>query len=108
MKIGIILQSNKPEHIWNTFRFGITALRTNHQVKVFLMSEGAELDTVSDTDDFDISNKIAEYKELKGEIYACGTCLKIRQREESKVCPVSTMADLLKLVEESDKVLVFG
>ncbi|KKU52412.1 MAG: DsrE family protein [Parcubacteria group bacterium GW2011_GWA2_47_10] len=72
------------------------------------MSEGAELDTVSDTDDFDISNKIAEYKELKGEIYACGTCLKIRQREESKVCPVSTMADLLKLVEESDKVLVFG
>ncbi|OGZ99562.1 MAG: hypothetical protein A3H69_02785 [Candidatus Sungbacteria bacterium RIFCSPLOWO2_02_FULL_47_9] len=106
--MGIILQSNKPEHIWNTFRFGITALRTNHQVKVFLMSEGAELDTVSDTDDFDISNKIAEYKELKGEIYACGTCLKIRQREESKVCPVSTMADLLKLVEESDKVLVFG
>ena len=108
MKIGIILQSNKPEHIWNTFRFGITALRTNHQVKVFLMSEGAELDTVSDTDDFDISNKVVEYKELKGEIYACGTCLKIRQREESKVCPVSTMADLLKLVEESDKVLVFG
>ena len=108
MKIGIILQSNKPEHIWNTFRFGITALRTNHQVKVFLMSEGAELDTVSDTDDFDISNKVVEYKELKGEIYACGTCLKISQREESKVCPVSTMADLLKLVEESDKVLVFG
>ena len=108
MKIGIILQSNKPEHIWNTFRFGITALKTNHQVKVFLMSEGAELDTVSDTDDFDISNKVAEYKELKGEIYACGTCLKIRQKEESKVCPVSTMTDLLKLVEESDKVLVFG
>ncbi|PIT90624.1 MAG: DsrE family protein, partial [Candidatus Komeilibacteria bacterium CG10_big_fil_rev_8_21_14_0_10_41_13] len=21
MKIGIILQSNNPEHIWNTFRF---------------------------------------------------------------------------------------
>ncbi len=108
MKIGIILQSNKPEHIWNTFRFGITALKTNHQVKVFLMSEGTELDTVSDTDDFDISDKVAEYKRLKGEIFACGTCLKIRQKEEGKVCPVSTMTDLLKLVEESDKVLVFG
>ena len=26
MKLGIILQSNKPEHAWNTFRLGITAL----------------------------------------------------------------------------------
>jgi len=108
MKIGIILQSNKPEHIWNSFRFGITALKANHQVITFLMNEGAELETVSDTDDFDISNKIAEYKSLKGEIYACATCLKIRQKNETKVCPVSTMADLLKIVESSDKVLVFG
>jgi len=108
MKIGIVLQSNKPEHIWGTFRFGITALKANHQVKVFLMNEGSELETVSDTDDFDISNKVAEYKKLKGEIYVCGTCLKIRQREESKVCPISTMTDLLKMVEESERVLVFG
>jgi len=108
MKIGIILQSNKPEHIWNTFRFGITALKTNHQVKVFLINEGVELDAVSDTNDFDISNKITEYKNLKGKIYACGTCLKIRQKEENEACPVSTMTDLLKMVEESDKVLVFG
>ncbi|MEK7508866.1 MAG: DsrE family protein [Patescibacteria group bacterium] len=108
MKIGIILQSNKPERVWNTFRFGITSLKANHQVKVFLMNEGSELDTVPDSDNFDISHKVAEYKNLKGELYACGTCLKIRQKEETKICPVSTMTDLLKMVEESDKVLVFG
>ena len=28
MKLGIILQSNKPEQAWNTFRLGITALIT--------------------------------------------------------------------------------
>ena len=39
MKIGIILQSNNPEHIWNTFRFGITSLKANHGVTIFLMSE---------------------------------------------------------------------
>ena len=72
------------------------------------MNEGSELDTVSNTENFDISNKVAEYKNLKGEIYACGTCLKIRHKEESKVCPVSTMADLLTMVEESERVLVFG
>ena len=108
MKIGIILQSNKPEHIWNTFRFGITSLKANHGVTTVLMNEGVELDTIADTKDFDISKKVAEYKELRGVLYACGTCLELRDKKETGVCPVSTMADLLKMVEESDKVLVFG
>ena len=108
MKLGIILQSNKPEHTWNTFRLGITALKADHRVEIFLMSEGSELNTIPDTKDFDISAKVAEFKELKGEIYACGTCLELRGKKESNVCPVSTMSDLLKMVEQSDKVLVFG
>jgi len=108
MKLGIVLQSNKPEHAWNTFRLGITALKANHQVEIFLMNEGSELETIPDSEDFDISVKVAEFKKLKGMIYACGTCLKVRGREEGGVCPVSTMSDLLKMVENSDKVLVFG
>ena len=108
MKIGIILQSNKAEHVWNTFRFGITSLEAKHKVAVFLMNEGSELDAIPDSKNFDISKKMAKYKELGGEIYACGTCLKLRGKTGSNICPVSTMADLLKMVEESDKVLVFG
>ena len=108
MKLGIILQSNKQEHVWNTFRLGITSLKASHQVEIFLMSEGSELDTIPDTKDFDILVKVLEFKKLKGEIYACGSCLKIRGKKESNVCPVSTMSDLLKMVENSDKVLVFG
>ena len=108
MKFGIILQSNKPEHAWNTFRLGIVALKASHQVEIFLMNEGSELDEIPDNKDFDISAKVAEFKELKGEIYACGSCLKVRSREESKICPISTMSDLLKMIENSDKVLVFG
>ena len=108
MKLGIILQSNNPEHVWNTFRLGITALKANHQVEIFLMSEGSELDTIPDTKDFDISAKVSEFKEMKGKMYACGSCLKVRGKDESNVCPVSTMSDLLKMVEDSDKVLVFG
>lgn len=108
MKIGIILQSNKPEHIWNTFRFGITSLKANHQVTIFLMNEGSELDTIPNTKDFDISKKVSEYKALKGNLYACGTCLELRGKKGTGICPVSTMTDLLKMVEESDKLLVFG
>ncbi len=108
MKLGIILQSNNAEHVWNTFRLGITSLKAGHTVEVFLMSEGSELDTIPDTKDFDIAAKVSEFKELKGSIYACGSCLKIRGKGEGKVCPVSTMSDLLDMVERSDKVLVFG
>ena len=108
MKLGIILQSNKPEHAWNTFRLGITALKTGHQVEIFLMNEGSELDTIPDSQDFDISASVTGFKKLKGKIYACGTCLKKRGKKESKVCPISTISDLLKMVESSDKVLVFG
>jgi len=108
MKLGIILQSNKSEHVWNTLRLGITALKASHKVEIFLMSEGSELDAIPDSKDFDISVKVAEFKKLKGEIYACGTCLELRGKGESVVCAVSTMSDLLKMVESSDKVLVFG
>ena len=108
MKLGIILQSNKQEHVWNTFRLGITALKAGHESEIFLMSEGSELESIPDSKDYDISAKVAEFKELKGKIYACGTCLKVRGKEGTNVCPVSTMSDLLKMVENSDKVLVFG
>lgn len=107
MKLGIILQSNNPEHVWNAFRLGITALKAEHSAAFFLMSEGSELETIPDSEHFGISAKVTEFKELGGEIFACGTCLKIRKKEESGICPVSTMSDLLKMVEESDKVLVF-
>ena len=108
MKLGIILQSNKPEHAWNTFRLGITALKAGHQVETFLMNEGVELDEIPDSEHFDISKKVDEYKNLKGTILVCGTCLKIRSKKKAAVCPISTMSDLLKMVESSDKVLVFG
>lgn len=108
MKLGIILQSNKPEYIWNTLRLGITALKAGHSVKISLMNEGVEIEDVADTEQFDISKKIQEFKDFKGILFACETCLKIRSKSKSKVCPITTMKDLVAMIEESDKVLVFG
>ena len=108
MKLGIILQSDKPEHVWNAFRLGITALKASHQVEIFLMNEGSALDTIPDSEHFDISKKITEYKELNGTMLVCGTCLEIRGKKKDAICPISTMSDLLKMVESSDKVLVVG
>ena len=108
MKLGIILQSNNPEHIWNTMRLAITSLKAKHFVTIFLMNEGVEIDAIDDTKDFDISKKLEIYRQLDGKIFACSTCLKVRNKAGVASCPTSSMDELLKMIEESNKVLVFS
>ncbi|HIL03643.1 MAG TPA: DsrE family protein [Candidatus Thioglobus autotrophicus] len=47
------------------------------------------------------------FVDANGEMFACGTCLKIRKSESSDMCPMSTLEDLHLIIEESDKVLTF-
>ncbi len=107
MKIGIIINTNEPETVWNAFRFGVTSLLMEHEVKVFLLGKGVESENIKD-EKFKVQEQIELFVENKGQIFACGTCLKLRQMKGSDVCPISTMHDMLHIVEESDKVLVFG
>lgn len=108
MKLGIVLESNNPEHVWNTFRLGITALKSSHSVSIFLLNEGSELESIPDTESFDVSQRVIAFRTRGGKILACGTCLEHRGKKGTEVCPISTMGDLLMLIEESDKVLVFS
>ncbi len=107
MKIGIVIGTNEPEIVWNAFRFGNISLKANHEAKAFLINKGVEVEEIKD-EKYNIKEQVDLFIENKGQILACGTCLKARQKEGSNVCPISTMKDLLKLVEESDKVLTFG
>ena len=107
MKIGIILNTNDAETCWNGLRFGNEAISKNHTVKVFLLGKGVELEEIK-SKQFNVKEQLDFFVKSKGEILACGTCLKSRHKKESKVCSISTMNDLLELVEESDKVLTFG
>ena len=60
IQLGIMAQSNKPEHLWNTFRLGIAALKEGHSVQINLMNEGVEAEDIPDTEQFDISEKILD------------------------------------------------
>ena len=107
MKIGIVIGTNEAEVVWNAFRFGNTSLKANHEVKVFLINKGVEIEDIQD-EKYDTKEQADLFIKNKGQILACGTCLKSREKKGSNICPVSTMKDLLELVEESDKVLTFG
>ncbi len=107
MKFGIVISTNEPEVVWNAFRFGNMSLKANHEVKVFLINKGVEIEDIKD-EKYNAKEQIDSFIENKGQILACGTCLKARAKGGSNVCPISTMKDLLKLVEESDRILTFG
>lgn len=105
MKIGIIISNVDPELVWNALRFANTSLLDKHTVEIFLLGQGVEIESIR-SEKFNIQEQLDKYNELKGRLYACGTCIKSRQMKFD-ICPISTMRDMLRIVTESDKLLTF-
>ena len=99
MKLGIILNTDDPETVWN-------ALRLGNETSMFLLSSGVETENIKDKT-FDITGVLKEFQNGGGNLLACGTCLEVRH-QEAGVCPSSTMAELVEMISDSDKVVTFG
>lgn len=106
MKIGIIISQNDPETVWNAFRLGNFSLDKRHNVKIFLIGKGVEYEEINDKN-FNIKELVKNFLKDGGRIFACGTCLKSRHKEGTAICPLSTMQDLMNIVEESDRIVSF-
>lgn len=106
MKFGIILETKEVEKAWNAFRFGTTACKEGHEVRLFLMGEAVECEGLHH-EKYDVAEQLAKFVAAGGELLACGTCLKSRNLAGSDVCPISTMVDCVKLVEWADKTVTF-
>ncbi len=106
MRIGVVIYSNDAETVWNAFRFCNFALNKGDRVDVFLMGKGVECENIG-TEKFNVKEQMEKFVERGGKIYACGTCLKLRNSEGSEICPLSTMEDLYRIVKECEKILTF-
>lgn len=106
MKMGIIIETNEPEKAWNGVRFGNAALKKGHEVKIFLMSAGVEIESITH-EKYNAKKQIDEFTAKGGVVFACGTCIKSRGQNESDVCPISTMDDCLEVVEWSEHLVTF-
>jgi len=104
MKLGIVIYSTDTESVWNAFRLGCFALQKGDTVKVFLLANGVECETL-DNEKFKVTEQMQSFVDGGGCILACGTCLKIRNSNGSELCPLSTMQDLYDLISDSDKVV---
>jgi sulfur relay (sulfurtransferase) complex TusBCD TusD component (DsrE family) len=106
MKIGIILETKEFEKAWNAFRFAVTSKKNGHEVKVFLMGEAVECEGLIH-EKYNVAEQLKKFVQEGGEILACGTCLKSRNKEGSETCPISTMIDCVKMIEWADKTITF-
>ncbi|MBI5150276.1 MAG: DsrE family protein [Candidatus Omnitrophica bacterium] len=106
MKTGVIISTNDAETCWNALRYANFALGQKDAVKIFLVGKGVEYQQVS-AEKFNTVEQARKFLAAGGKIYACGTCIKLRNQESSEACPVSTMKDLHDIVKESDRVVTF-
>lgn len=106
MKLGIVVNSKDPETAWNALRLGKEALRARNEVSIFLLGSGVEIVNINNKT-FDIPGALAGFLGGGGKMLACGTCLKLRHQEDG-ICPVSTMAQLVAMIADSDKVVSLG
>jgi len=106
MKLGIIITRTDPETVFNALRLAIFSRKQGDEVKVFLSGKGVEIDLISD-DKFDVQGQARQFLDNGGIFLACGTCLKIRDKANTEMCPVSTLKDQYEMIRDSDKTVVF-
>ena len=100
-----MISTKDAETAWNAFRLGNFCLTEDDDVKVFLIGQGVECQS-SDIEPFNVVKQAESFVDSGGKIFACGTCMKIRQ-QETKTCPISSMRDLYILIRESDRIITF-
>ena len=106
MRLGIILNNNNHETAWNALRLGNQSLSSKHEVNLFLLGSGVEVENIK-SEAFDITSALEKFLSSGGNILACGTCLKVRS-QATGICPISTMSQLVEMISNSDKVVTLG
>lgn len=73
---------------------------------MFLLESGVEIENVRD-EQFNVAEGLKKFMDNGGNLVAFGTCLESRHQEVG-VCPISTMSQVVEMIDESDKVATFG
>ncbi len=106
MKFGILIETNEAEKAWNGVRFANASIKAGHEVRIFLMSAGVEIESITH-ETFNVQEQLNAFHDLGGTVGCCGTCKRGREIPSTEICPISSMADLIAMVEWADRTLTF-
>jgi len=73
---------------------------------VFLLGSGVEIDSIQD-EKFNVCVLLERFARTKTDLLGCGTCMQIRRREAGTIVK-SSLTDLVRMIEDSDKIITFG
>jgi hypothetical protein len=104
--VGIVVYSNNVETVWNALRLANYSISEGDTVCAFLLGKGVDVEKMVEAND-DIKTQVDKLLDNGGEMLGCGTCLKIQNTDDPKVCKFSTMGDLYELVRKNKVVLTF-
>ena len=104
MKLGMIVTQTDPETVFNALRLALYGLENDDEVSIFLSGKGVEIDRIRDSK-FDVREQAQKVLDAGGLFFACGTCLKLRDSEESDICLLSTLKDQYEIVRDSDRLV---
>lgn len=107
MRLGMIVQIDDADRVWNGIRLANTALNAGHSVDVFLLGDGVAAPDV-EHEKINPRGIIRKYLNEGGTLLACGTCLDSRGIEPNELRPRGTMEDCLRIVEQADEILTIG
>ena len=91
--------------MFNALRLALCSLQQGDKGRLFPSGKGVEIDRNVDPK-FDVKGQAQKVLDAGGQIFACGSCLKIRDSKGSEICPLSTLKDEYEIVRDSDKVLM--
>jgi len=116
MKLLVVL-SHPPydgtDVIWNAIRLIDTAIVEGHNVRVFVMNDAVDIvrvDSRPEGAEFDLTQMFKESIKRGAEVKICTTCVNrcgIKKGEVIKETKLTGMSDLVKWIEDSDKVVTF-
>ncbi|ACA58731.1 DsrE family protein [Candidatus Desulforudis audaxviator] len=104
--IGIVVQTADAEQAWSAFRLANRALDEGHEVRVFLLSQGVLAGDLGE-EPCNVNKQMRIFIANDGQLWACGKCLALHEKEAGELCPFGGLKDLLELVEWADKLLTF-
>ncbi len=106
MKLGIVLHSTDAEVVFNAIRLANYSLTEKDEVRLFLLASGVEYENLH-SDKFPIIDLAQSFLDQGGQLLACGTCLKLRHKDGSELCPLSSLKELYELIRDCDKSITF-
>jgi uncharacterized protein involved in oxidation of intracellular sulfur len=106
VSIGMVINSNDTETVWNALRLANYAKSEGDTVCIFLLGKGVELDNLV-KENKDVKEQSELFLNNGGSILGCGTCLRSRKNNAPQVCKISSLKDLYELIRKSKIVLTF-